>query len=148
MDDGTPKPEPIVTGVTVADSTITRTTATATVAIDNQTIDSQTVHLRHRVNTSGSSWTDATPKDTSGSSETFNLSSLEGNTEYVVEAWLAGTPNTKESATFTTKPVEPDAPRNVRITGHGDRELTVAWDAPSDTGGSSDYGLQGAVEAK
>ena len=142
VDDGTPKPEPIVTGVTVADSTITRTTATATVAIDNQTIDSQTVHLRHRVNTSGSSWTDATPKDTSGSSETFNLSSLEGNTEYVVEAWLAGTPNTKESATFTTKPVEPDAPRNVRITGHGDRELTVAWDAPSDTGGSQITGYK------
>ena len=136
------RPEPIVTGVTVADSTITRTTATATVAIDNQTIDSQTVHLRHRVNTSGSSWTDATPKDTSGSSETFNLSSLEGNTEYVVEAWLAGTSNTKESATFTTKPVEPDAPRNVRITGHGDRELTVAWDAPSDTGGSQITGYK------
>ena len=142
VDDGTPRPEPIVTGVTVADTSITRTTATATVAIDNQTGDSQTVELRHRVNTSGSSWTDATPKDTSGSSETFDLSSLEGNTEYVVEAWLAGTPNTKESATFTTKPVEPDAPRNVRITGHGDRELTVAWDAPSDTGGSQITGYK------
>ena len=142
VDDGTPRPEPIVTGVTVADTSITRTTATATVAIKNETVDSQTVKLRHRVNTSGSSWTDATPKDTSGSSETFDLSSLEGNTEYVVEAWLAGTPNTKESATFTTKPVEPDAPRNVRITGHGDRELTVAWDAPSDTGGSQITGYK------
>ena len=141
---GTPRPEPIVTGVTVADSTITRTSATATVAIENQTGDSQTVHLRHRVNTSGSSWTDATPKDTAGSSETFNLSSLEGNTEYVVEAWLAGTSSVKGSVTFTTKPVEPDAPRNVRITGHGGRELTVAWDAPSDTGGSqiTDYKVQ------
>ena len=142
VDDGTPRPEPIVTGVTVADTSITRTTATATVAIDNQTGDSQTVYLRHRVNTSGSSWTDATPKDTSGSSETFDLSSLEGNTEYVVEAWLAGTPNTKESVTFTTDPVEADAPRNVRITGHGDKELTVAWDAPSDTGGSQITGYK------
>ena len=142
VDDGTPRPEPIVTGVTVADTSITRTTATATVAIENQTVDSQTVELRHRVNTSGSSWTDATPKDTSGSSETFDLSSLEGNTEYVVEAWLAGTSSTKESVTFTTDPVEADAPRNVRITGHGDRELTVAWDAPSDTGGSQITGYK------
>ena len=143
VDDGTPRPEPTVTGVTVADTSITRTTATATVAIDNQTSDSQTVHLRHR-NTAESGWTDVPTKDTAGSSETFDLSSLTGNTEYVVEAWLAATPNTKESATFTTDPVEPDAPRNVRITGHGDRELTVAWDAPSDTGGSqiTDYKVQ------
>ena len=143
VDDGTPRPEPTVTGVTVADTSITRTTATATVAIDNQTSDSQTVHLRHR-NTAESGWTDVPTKDTAGSSETFDLSSLTGNTEYVVEAWLAATPNTKESATFTTDPVEPDAPRNVRITGHGDKELTVAWDAPSDTGGSqiTDYKVQ------
>ena len=140
--DGTPRPEPIVTGVTVADTSVTRTTATATVAIDNQTIDSQTVHLRHRVNTSGSSWTDATPKDTSAATETFDLSSLTGNTEYLVEAWLAGTSSTKESVTFTTDPVEADAPRNVRITGHGDKELTVAWDAPSDTGGSQITGYK------
>ena len=139
---GTPRPEPIVTGVTIAEASITRTTATATVAIDNQTGESQTVHLRHRVNTSGSSWTDATPKDTSAATETFDLSSLTGNTEYLVEAWLAGTSSTKESVTFTTDPVEADAPRNVRITGHGDKELTVAWDAPSDTGGSQITGYK------
>ena len=142
-DDGTPRPDPIVTGVTVADNSITRTEATATVAIDNQTGDSQTVHLHYR-KTAESGWTDVPTKDTAGSSETFDLSSLTGNTEYVVEAWLAATPNTKEPATFTTDPVEPDAPRNVRITGHGDKELTVAWDAPSDTGGSqiTDYKVQ------
>ena len=145
VDDGTPRPEPIVTGVTVADTSITRATATATVAIDNQTSDSQTVHLHYR-KTAESGWTDVPTKDTAGSSETFDLSSLTGNTEYVVEAWLAATPNTKEPATFTTDPVEPDAPRNVRITGHGDRELTVAWDAPSDSGRITDNGLQGAVE--
>ena len=141
VDDGTPRPEPIVTGVTVADTSITRTTATATVAIDNQTSNSQTVHLHYR-KTAESGWTDVPTKDTSGSSETFDLSSLEGNTEYVVEAWLAATPNTKEPATFTTDPVKPDAPRNVRITGHGDKELTVAWDAPSDTGGSQITGYK------
>ena len=139
---GTPRPDPSVSGVTVAETSITRTTAIATVAIDNQTSESQTVHLRHRVNTSGSSWTDATPKDTSAATETFDLSSLTGNTEYLVEAWLAGTSSTKESVTFTTDPVEADAPRNVRITGHGDKELTVAWDAPSDTGGSQITGYK------
>ena len=130
---GTPRPEPIVTGVTVADATITRTTATATVAIDNQTGENQTVHLRHRVNTSGSSWTDATPKDTAGLSETFGFSSLTGNTEYLVEAWLAGTSSVKGSVTFTTGPVEPDPPTITDIE-HGDRKLTVTWIKPGDGG--------------
>ena len=134
-DDGTPRPDPIVTGVTVADNSITRTEATATVAIDNQTGDSQTVHLRHRVNTSGSSWTDATPKDTAGSSETFDLSSLTGNTEHLVEAWLASSSTVKRFVTFTTGPVEPEAPDITSVT-HGDGELTVTWTAPTETGGA------------
>ena len=141
---GTPRPDPIVTGVTVADNTITQTEATATVAIDNQTDDGQTVHLRHRVNTPGSSWKDeptksAAPADTSVN---FSLSSLVGNTEHVVEAWLAETPGTKASLEFTTGPVEPDAPRNVEITGFGDGELTVAWDAPLGNGGSTITGYK------
>ena len=130
---GTPRPAPTVTGVTVAEASITRTTATATVAIDNQTGESQTVHLRHRVNTSGSSWTDARPKDTAGLSETFGLSSLTGNTEYLVEAWLAGTSSVKRSVTFTTGPVEPDPPTITAIE-HGDRQLTVTWTKPDDGG--------------
>ena len=134
-DDGTPRPDPIVTGVTVADNSITRTEATATVAIDNQAGDSQTVHLRHRVNTSGSSWTDATPKDTAGSSETFDLSSLTGNTEHLVEAWLASSSTVKRFVTFTTGPVEPEAPDITSVT-HGDGELTVTWTAPTETGGA------------
>ena len=134
-DDGTPRPDPIVTGVTVADNSITRTEATATVAIDNQTGDSQTVHLRHRVNTSGSLWTDATPKDTAGSNETFDLSSLTGNTEHLVEAWLASSSTVKRFVTFTTGPVEPEAP-DITSVSHGDGELTVTWTAPTETGGA------------
>ena len=130
---GTPRPEPIVTGVAVADSSITRTTATATVAIENETDDGQTVHLRHRVNTSGSSWTDATPKNTAGLSETFGLSSLTGHTEYLVEAWLASSSTVKRFVTFTTGPVEPDPPTITAIE-HGDRELTVTWTKPDDGG--------------
>ena len=134
---GTPRPEPIVTGVTVADATITRTEATATVTIENETADGQTVHLQYR-KTTESGWTPETPKDVTATatSETFNLRSLTGNTQYVVEAWLATTDNIKESAKFKTGPVEPDAPRNVEITGFGDGELTVAWDAPLGNGGS------------
>ena len=132
---GTPRPAPTVTGVTVAETSITRTTATATVAIDNRTSESQTVHLRHRVNTSGSSWTDATPKDTAGLSETFDLSSLEGNTEHLVEAWLASSSTVKRFVTFTTGPVEPEAP-DITSISHGDRELTVVWTAPTETGGA------------
>ena len=141
---GTPRPEPIVTGVTVADATITQTSATATVAIENETDDGQTVHLHYR-KTTESGWTPILPpKDVTATatSETFDLSPLMGNTDYVVEAWLATTPNIKESATFKTDPVEPDAPRNVEITGFGDGELTVAWDAPLGNGGSTITGYK------
>ena len=142
--DGTPRPEPIVTDVTVADSTITQTSATATVTIENETDDGQTVHLQYR-KTTEIGWTPVLPpKDVTAiaTSETFDLSSLTGNTDYVVEAWLATTPNTKESETFKTDPVEPDAPRNVAITGSGDEEFTVAWDAPLGNGGSAITGYK------
>ena len=141
---GTPRPEPIVTKVTVADNTITQTEATATVAIDNETDDGQTVHLHYR-KTTESGWTPVLPpKDVTATatSETFDLSSLTGNTSYVVEAWLATTSSTKASVEFTTDPVEPDAPRNVEITGFGDGELTVAWDAPLGNGGSTITGYK------
>ena len=142
-DDGTPRPDPIVTGVTVADASITRTSATATVAIDNRTDDGQTVHLQYR-KTTESGWTPVPPKDVTATatSETFDLSPLTGNTDYVVEAWLATTSNTKASETFKTDPVEPDSPRNVEITGFGDGELTVAWDAPLGNGGSTITGYK------
>ena len=138
------RPEPIVTEVTVADSTITQTRATAMVAIENETDDGQTVHLHYR-KTTESGWTPVLPpKDVTATatSETFNLNSLTGNTDYVVEAWLATTSSTKASVEFTTDPVEPDAPRNVEITGFGDGELTVAWDAPLGNGGSTITGYK------
>ena len=140
---GTPRPEPIVTEVTVADATVTQTEATATVTIENETDDGQTVHLQYR-KTTESGWKTETPKTVvaTATSETFNLRNLSGNTNYVVEAWLATTSSIKESATFKTAPVEPDAPRNVAITGSGDEELTVAWDAPLGNGGSAITGYK------
>ena len=140
---GTPRPEPIVTGVTVADATITRTEATATVTIENETADGQTVHLQYRKTTS-IGWTPVPPKDVTATatSETFTLRGLTGNTNYVVEAWLATTSTIKEPETFKTGPVEPDAPRNVAITGSADEELTVAWDPPLGNGGSAITGYK------
>ena len=140
---GTPRPEPIVTEVTVADATITRTSATATVTIENETADGQTVHLQYRKTTS-IGWTPVPPKDVTATatSETFTLRGLTGNTNYVVEAWLATTSTIKEPETFKTGPVEPDAPRNVAITGSADEELTVAWDPPLGNGGSAITGYK------
>ena len=141
---GTPVPDPSIGEVSVPSNTITKTTATATVTIDDaKTGDEQTVHLRHRVNTSGTSWTTATPKNTDGPSINFDLTSLTGNTEYIVEAWLATDTSDVESTTFTTSPVEPDAPTNLNITP-GDEKLKVTWSAPSDRGGSqlTDYKIQ------
>ena len=141
---GTPVPDPSIGEVSVPSNTITKTTATATVTIDDaKTGDEQAVHFRHRVNTSGTSWTTATPKNTDGPSINFDLTSLTGNTEYIVEAWLATDTSDVESTTFTTSPVEPDAPTNLNITP-GDEKLKVTWSAPSDRGGSqlTNYKIQ------
>ena len=141
---GTPVPDPSIGEVSVPSNTITKTTATATVTIDDaKTGDEQAVHLRHRVNTSGTSWTTATPKNTDGPSINFDLTSLTGNTEYIVEAWLATDTSDVESTTFTTSPVEPDAPTDLNITP-GDKKLKVTWSAPSDRGGSqlTNYKIQ------
>ena len=141
---GTPVPDPSIGEVSVPSNTITKTTATATVTIDDaKTGDEQAVHLRHRVNTSGTSWTTATPKNTDGPSINFDLTSLTGNTEYIVEAWLATDTSDVESTTFTTSPVEPDAPTDLNITP-GDKKLKVTWSAPADRGGSqiTDYKIQ------
>ena len=141
--DGTPRPEPVVTGVTVADATITQTEATATVAIDNQTGESQTVHLQYRKNTE-SGWTVETPKTVTSTdtSADFSLSGLDGNTVYVVQAWLAATTDTKKSVEFTTDPVKPGAPTNLMVTGTADQTISVKWDAPTDTGGSDITGYK------
>ena len=141
--DGTPRPEPVVTGVTIADATITQTEATATVAIDNQTGESQTVHLQYRKNTERG-WTVETPKTVTSTdtSADFSLSGLDGNTVYVVQAWLAATTDTKKSVEFTTDPVKPGAPTNLMVTGTADQTISVKWDAPTDTGGSDITGYK------
>ena len=140
---GTPRPDPIVTGVTVPDSTKTQTSAIATVTIDNQTGENQTVNLKYRKNTE-SGWTTIPTEDAAAAdtSVDFDLRPLIGNTVYVVEAWLTATPDTAESLEFTTDPVEPGPPTNLKVTGTADEQITVAWDVPSDNGGSQITGYK------
>ena len=140
---GTPRPDPIVTGVTVPDSTKTQTSAIATVTIDNQTGENQTVNLKYRKNTE-SGWTTVPTEDAAAAdtSVDFDLRPLIGNTVYVVEAWLTATPDTTESFEFTTDPVEPGPPTNLKVTGTADEQITVAWDVPSDNGGSQITGYK------
>ena len=150
---GTPRPEPIVTGVTVADATITRTERDGDGYHRKPRLPtSQTVHLQYRKTTS--SRMDACPRRRMS----LRLRQARPSTlsrpdrvirNYVVEAWLATT-STIEGVreTFKTGPVEPDAPRNVAIIGSADEEITVAWDPPSGKRRFRHHRLQGAVERR
>ena len=101
---GTPRPDPSVTSVTVAEASITQTAATATVTIDNQTDESQMVHLRYRVNSSSEAWTTPVPQSTTDVPKEFPLSSLKSDTEYRVEASLDSAFNSGvQFKLFTTK---------------------------------------------
>ena len=77
--------------------------------------------------------------DTShGTSVSFTLTRLDGNTVYEVQASLDGSFNSGGvTATFTTPAEEPDPPTNVRITGDTNNSLTVSWNPPSYDGGSA-----------
>ena len=82
--------------------------------------------------------------DTShGTSVSFTLTRLDGNTDYEVQASLDGSFNSGVvTATFTTPAEEPDPPTNVRIIGDGSDRLTVSWVPPSYEGGSAVTGYK------
>ena len=82
--------------------------------------------------------------DTShGTSVSFTLTRLDGNTDYEVQASLDGSFNSGVvTATFTTPAEEPDPPTNVRITGDTNNSLTVSWNPPSYQGGSAVTGYK------
>ena len=86
-DTGTPRPEPSIDSITVADSTITQTTAIAIVNIAHPTGELKMVHLRYRINSSSETWTTPGPQSTTISSVEFpTLTPLKSDTEYRVEA--------------------------------------------------------------
>ena len=82
--------------------------------------------------------------DTShGTSVSFTLTRLDGNTDYEVQASLDGSFNSGVvTATFTTPAEEPDPPTNVRITGDTHNSLTVSWNPPSYQGGNAVTGYK------
>ena len=82
--------------------------------------------------------------DTShGTSVSFTLTRLDGNTDYEVQASLDGSFNSGVMTdTFTTPAEEPDPPTNVRITGDTNNSLTVSWNPPSYNGGNAVTGYK------
>ncbi len=106
------------------------------------------VHLRDRKQ--GDPWPSTATHarsltgDTShGTSVSFTLTRLDGNTDYEVQASLDGSFNSGVvTATFTTPAEEPDPPTNVRITGDTNNSLTVSWNPPSYQGGSAVTGYK------
>ena len=137
---GTPASGPGVGMVTPG--SITRTSAVITVTIANPDTNSQTVDLQYKRN-ADTAWTDVNPKSTVTGPVTFHLSGLTGNTDYDLRASLDGTfASGVVTATFKTSPTAPAPPTSVGITGLGDGELTVEWDAPTDDGGSAITGYK------
>ena len=129
-----------ITGV-VAQAT-GQTTATATVGVENAS--NTTVYLRHGEGATPSSWSTTQQMTTSDASVTFNLTSLNGNTFYSVEASLDNTfPDMgTESGTFTTNPVVPGKPTNLTVSDYGHRSLTLSWAAPESDGGAEITGYR------
>ena len=87
QDTGTPRHDPSIDSITVADGTITQTTATAIVNIAHPTGELKKVHLRYRINSSLDAWTTPEPQFTSTTSVEFpRFTGLKSDTEYRVEA--------------------------------------------------------------
>ena len=86
-DTGTPRPDPSIDSITVADITKTQTTAIAIVNIAHPTGELKMVHLRYGINTSPIAWETVPSQDTAtGSVEFPKLTPLKSDTEYRVEA--------------------------------------------------------------
>ena len=96
--------------------------------------------MRHK-KTADANWNPARTLSTMGTEVKFPLTGLSGGTEYQAQASLDGTFATGVvSHTFTTLN-EPGAPTGVTVT-KDDKKLTVAWTAPTDTGGTDITGYK------
>ena len=105
QDTGTPRPDPSIDSITVADGTITQTTAIAIVNIAHPTGELKKVHLRYRINSSLDAWTAPEPQFTSTTSVEFpRFTGLKSDMEYRVEASFDGTFDSGvQFKEFTTK---------------------------------------------
>ena len=116
-------------------TSINRTSATATVSVINTQLATETltVHLRHRVKGT-TEWSTTAPRNVSGTTASFSMTGLTGNTTYEVEASLRGDFADSVLRELTTAKSEPHAPETVVLT-HADSELSISWVAPSNDGG-------------
>ena len=138
-EEGTPVPSPSIETVTVDANSVTQTEATVTVTLDRTNDVTQKVYLQYQSVPNGGWSTPPKPGDIDATSGDIVLDTLEGNTEYEVQAWLETDVNTKvKSELFTTKPVPPGAPINTAVTP-GDTIIELSWDPPlpADNGGAS-----------
>ena len=129
---------PSVTDVETED--LAKTTAKVVVTIANPQSTSETVSMRYK-KTADANWNPAQTLSTSGTEVKFPLTGLIGGTEYQAQASLDGTFATGVvSHTFTTLDVA-GKPTGVTVT-KDDKKLTVAWTAPTDTGGTAITGFK------
>ena len=98
----TTKFEPSISAVSIG--SVAQTTATAAISISNADGSTQTVHLQYREKDASppANWISATPKTSTTSAASIDISSLTADTTYEVEAWLANDTTKKVTATFTT----------------------------------------------
>ena len=82
-------PDPVVSGVSIDDET--QTTATANISIANANGSSQTVNLRYRTATPQGEWSDVQDTTSTTDSAEIELSGLDADTEYDVQASLDST---------------------------------------------------------
>ena len=133
---GTPVNAPSISAI--EQTSRTQNSMVVGVTVDNPS-GSDTVYLRHGpagTTPGAAGWTEATSQSVSGSSASFTLSGLTGNTNYDVQVSLNSDYSESTTATLLTGPVEPSAPRNVAVTDNGDATLNVSWDAPTSDGGA------------
>ena len=127
-------------GPSVDDITFTninRTSATANVSVINTQLvtGTLTAHLRHRVKGTPE-WSTAAPRNVSGTTASFSMTGLTGNTIYEVEASLIGDFADSILRELTTAKSAPHAPEAVVLT-HADSELSISWVEPSNDGGEA-----------
>ena len=97
-------PDSSVSGIGISD--ITNTSAVATVSIASPGTSQKTVHLRYRV-FGETEWGTEQTETTTGASAQFDLTGLEPQTKYEVEASLGSDFTGSKTATFTTLVPDP-----------------------------------------